>query len=97
MKKENLQGKKGTVQETYIVCVSPDWVRDSQVFDADGLQEGLTLDDVDIYDEAYESLWYDAKEPLFVRTVQAHNEEEACQIVAETKKYPLKCLYAFRP
>lgn len=41
MKKENLQGKKGTVQETYIVCVSPDWVRDSQVFDADGLQEGL--------------------------------------------------------
>lgn len=86
-----------TKKETYIVCVSPDWVRDTQVFDADSLPEGINPDTADIHDEEYAPFWYDAREPLFVRTVQAQDEEEACQIVADAKKYPMKCLYAFRP
>lgn len=97
MKKENAVISEETMQETYIVCVSPDWVRDTQVFDTDSLPEGIDPDTVDIYDGTYDPLWYDAREPLFVRTVQAHDDEEACRIVADAKKYPMKCLYAFRP
>ena len=97
MRKENARICEETMQETYIICVSPDWVRDTQVFDTDSLPEGIDPDTVDIYDETYDPLWYDAREPLFVRTVQAHDEEEASRIVADAKKYPVKCLYAFRP
>lgn len=97
MRKENTQNHEEK-QETYIVCISPDWVRDTQVFDVDSLPEDLDTNTLDIHDEAYEPLWYDAREPLFVCTIQAHDEEEACRIADEKHgKHPIKCLYAFCP
>lgn len=56
-------------EETYIVCVSPEWIRDTQVFNVDNLQKGLDTNTLDIDDEAYEPFWYDTREPLFVCTV----------------------------
>ena len=85
---------KEKAQKLYVVCVNAYWVRDTQVFNVDGL--GPDMDEDCLSDEEHDGLWFDVKEPLFVGTAKAGSCEEACRAVAESNtEYPLRCLYAF--
>ena len=79
--------------KTYLVCMDSHYVRDAQVFRTENYSEE-ELNQIDIHSEHEENSWRDAEITPYIDIVQAHDEDEACRMVAQRCRYDEKCLYA---
>ena len=77
----------------YVVCMLPDYVRDSQMLDTISISDEM-LFNIDPYNEVYENFWHDMEPIPFIAVVNAESEEAACKIAGSNRRYDPRILYA---
>lgn len=79
----------------FVVCMNSHYVRDSQMFHTTDLNDD-EFENVDPYDEMMEGHWHDMEPIPFIDVVEAEDEEKACALAGEKRRYDPRTLYAIQ-
>lgn len=80
--------------KAYVVCMDPTYVRNAETINTLALNDD-EFNDFDWMGCETERMWHEMNPIPFIDIVEAPDEEEACKIVAERKRYDARTLYAF--
>lgn len=79
----------------FVVCMDSHYVRDSQMFETSDMSVD-EFENVDIHSEMMEGHWHDMEPIPFIDIVEAEDEEKACALAGEKRRYDPRTLCAIQ-